>query len=219
MNKRLSGLLTMSAVLFAGSAIASNANAVESKTSLAMVSQDNASHIDRVLGELSRQHNGASSLVKSARQPTSLALSSPLLASDTAQVSNDGVYGIMAMNQIELSMQRMPEIKLDSHPFIFEFFCQTTQCLLIIVVRNPNDQLVTKSRCKFGLELCSHLLSHCLICLGNTELRPKHIFRRCLHANQQSARLLGLRRPMLNMLLQILPSAQIEVSNTEVCAV
>lgn len=31
MNKRLSGLLTMSAVLFAGSAIATNANAVESK--------------------------------------------------------------------------------------------------------------------------------------------------------------------------------------------
>ncbi|KAA0915729.1 septal ring lytic transglycosylase RlpA family protein [Psychrobacter sp. ANT_WB68] len=89
MNKRLSGLLTMSAVLFAGSAIASNANAVESKTSLAMVSQDNASRIDRVLGELSRQHDGASSLVKSARQPTSLALSSSLLASDTAQVSND----------------------------------------------------------------------------------------------------------------------------------
>ena len=89
MNKRLSGLLTMSVVLFAGSAIASNANAVESKTFLATISQDNASRIDRVLGELSRQHDGASSLVKSARQPTSLALSSPLLASDTAQVSND----------------------------------------------------------------------------------------------------------------------------------
>lgn len=89
MNKRLSGLLTMSAVLFAGSAIAINANAVESKTSLATISQDNASRIDRVLGELSRQHDGASSLVKSARQPTSLALSSSLLASDTAQVSND----------------------------------------------------------------------------------------------------------------------------------
>ena len=91
MNNRLSGLLTMSAVLFAGSAIATNANAVESKTSLATISQDNASRIDRVLGELSRQHDGASSLVKSARQPTSLALSSssPLLASDTVQVSND----------------------------------------------------------------------------------------------------------------------------------
>ena len=46
MNKRLSGLLTMSAVLFAGSAVATNANAVEAKTSLAMISQDNASHIE-----------------------------------------------------------------------------------------------------------------------------------------------------------------------------
>ena len=89
MNKRLSGLLTMSAMLFAGSAVATNANAVEAKTTLAMISQDNASHIDRVLGELSRQHDGASSLVKSARQPTSLALSSSLLANDTTQVTND----------------------------------------------------------------------------------------------------------------------------------
>ncbi|WP_201511579.1 septal ring lytic transglycosylase RlpA family protein [Psychrobacter alimentarius] len=89
MNKRLSGLLTMSAILFAGSAVATNANAVEAKTSLVMISQDNASHIDRVLGELSRQHDGASSLVKSARQPTSLALNSSLLASDTTLASND----------------------------------------------------------------------------------------------------------------------------------
>ena len=89
MNKRLSGLLTMSVCLFAGSTVAFNANAVEAKTSLTTFSQDNASHIDRVLGELTRQHDNASSLVKSARQPTSLALNSSLLASDTSQVTND----------------------------------------------------------------------------------------------------------------------------------
>ncbi len=89
MNKRLSGLLTMSVCLFAGSAVVSNANAVETKTSFATLSQDNASHIDRVLGELTRQHDNASSLVKSARQPTSLAINSSLLASDTSQVTDD----------------------------------------------------------------------------------------------------------------------------------
>jgi len=89
MNKRLSGLLTMSVCLFAGSAIASNANAVEAKTSIATLSQDNASHIDRVLGELTRQHDNASSLVKSARQPASLAINSSLLANDTSQVTDD----------------------------------------------------------------------------------------------------------------------------------
>lgn len=40
-----------------------------------------ASNIDRILSELSRQHDNASSLVKSARQPTALALNSPLIAS------------------------------------------------------------------------------------------------------------------------------------------
>lgn len=89
MNKRLSGLLTMSVCLFAGTAAATSAQAVETKGAITTLSQDNASHIDRVLGELTRQHDSASSLVKSARQPTSLALSSSLLAQDTAQVSND----------------------------------------------------------------------------------------------------------------------------------
>ncbi|OLF38279.1 septal ring lytic transglycosylase RlpA family protein [Psychrobacter sp. Cmf 22.2] len=89
MNKRLSGLLIMSVCLFAGSAVASNANAVEAKTSLTTLSQDNASHIDRVLGELTRQHDNASSLVKSARQPVSLAINSSLLADDTSQVTDD----------------------------------------------------------------------------------------------------------------------------------
>lgn len=88
MQKRLSSLLTLSVVLFAGSATLANVQAAETNA-LTTLSQDNASHIDRVLGELSRQHDSASSLVKSARQPTSLALNSPLLASDTSQVNND----------------------------------------------------------------------------------------------------------------------------------
>ncbi|MGO2231069.1 septal ring lytic transglycosylase RlpA family protein, partial [Psychrobacter sp.] len=89
MNKHLSGLLTMSAVLFSGSAVATGANASETRSALAMTSQDNASHIDRVLSELNRQHDGAPSLVKSARNPTSLALNSSLLANDTIQVNDD----------------------------------------------------------------------------------------------------------------------------------
>ncbi|MGM8909693.1 septal ring lytic transglycosylase RlpA family protein [Psychrobacter sp. 1U1] len=89
MNKRLSGLLTISVCLFAGSAVASNTNAIEAKTSLSTLSQDNTSHIDRVLGELTRQHDNASSLVKSARQPVSLAINSSLLADDTSQVTDD----------------------------------------------------------------------------------------------------------------------------------
>lgn len=88
MNKRLSGLLTMSVCLFAGTAGITTAQAVETK-SISTVSQDNSAHIDRVLSELTRQHDGASSLVKSARQPTSLALNSPLLAQDTSAATND----------------------------------------------------------------------------------------------------------------------------------
>ncbi|WP_201536419.1 septal ring lytic transglycosylase RlpA family protein [Psychrobacter ciconiae] len=83
MNKRLSGLMALSMCAMLGTSV----HAAETKTTL-IGSQDNA-HIDRVLTELTRQHDNASSLVKSARKPTSLALNSPLLASDTSQVSND----------------------------------------------------------------------------------------------------------------------------------
>lgn len=69
-------LLSFSVCLFAGSAIAADATA-------------NSVHIDRVLGELTRQHDSASPLVKSARQPASLAINSPLLSNDSTQVAND----------------------------------------------------------------------------------------------------------------------------------
>ncbi|OOS07690.1 rare lipoprotein A [Moraxella cuniculi DSM 21768] len=43
-------------------------------------SANNNGNIDSVLEQLTAQHNNASSLVKSARQPSSLALNSPLIA-------------------------------------------------------------------------------------------------------------------------------------------
>lgn len=42
-------------------------------------SANGSGDIDKVLGELSRQHNSSSSLIKNARQPASLALSSTLV--------------------------------------------------------------------------------------------------------------------------------------------
>lgn len=52
---------------------------------------DNSS-LDHVLTELSRQHNNASTLVKSARQPnTSLALTSQLVSKDTIKTNDKDV--------------------------------------------------------------------------------------------------------------------------------
>lgn len=79
MNKHLFGLTMMSACLFAGSAMASSASTIESET-LPSLSQGTSPNIERVLSELTKQHNNASSLVKSARQPTTLALNSSLLS-------------------------------------------------------------------------------------------------------------------------------------------
>lgn len=86
MNKRLSGLIMLSASLCAGTAMASSASAIDNTV---VQSKDTSPNIDRVLSELTKQHNNASSLVKSARQPTSLALNSPLLATQNEVASTD----------------------------------------------------------------------------------------------------------------------------------
>lgn len=64
-----------------GAAISVSATAADSKTG--------AVNIDQVLGELTRQHNGASSLVKSARQPSSLTFNSPLITQSGSSVKQD----------------------------------------------------------------------------------------------------------------------------------
>lgn len=64
-----------------GAAISVSATAADSKTG--------AVNIDQVLGELTRQHNGASSLVKSARQPSSLTFNSPLITQSSSSVKQD----------------------------------------------------------------------------------------------------------------------------------
>lgn len=46
--------------------------------------------VDHVLSELTRQHDSASSLVRAVREPSSLALNSPLLAQNVAAESKDG---------------------------------------------------------------------------------------------------------------------------------
>lgn len=48
-----------------------------------------SSNLDHVLSQLSRQHSNASDLVKSARQPTSLALNSQLVSGYTANPTDD----------------------------------------------------------------------------------------------------------------------------------
>ena len=64
-----------------GAAMSVSATAADSKTG--------AVNIDQVLGELTRQHNGASSLVKSARQPSSLTFNSPLITQSGSSVKQD----------------------------------------------------------------------------------------------------------------------------------
>ena len=58
-------------------------------TAFSSTTQAATSNLDHVLNELTRQHNNASDLVKSARQPRNLALDSQLISQDTSQASKD----------------------------------------------------------------------------------------------------------------------------------
>lgn len=74
MKKVRNSLLGLAVVIGASNAHAGNAN---------------PTNIDQVLGQLTAQHNSASSLVKAARQPASLALNSPLVSQQSAKAAAD----------------------------------------------------------------------------------------------------------------------------------
>ncbi len=59
-------------------------------TTVQAVAQPTTNNIDHVLGELNRQHDNASSLVKATREPASLAAQSSLIAQNKANGSNEG---------------------------------------------------------------------------------------------------------------------------------
>lgn len=65
--------------------------AISTAVGMTATAADNTAgtNIEQVLGELTRQHNNASSLVKSARQPTALSLSSPLLTQPSSTNQKD----------------------------------------------------------------------------------------------------------------------------------
>lgn len=92
MKKQHSHIYLLSACMLAGSAIGSLSTATQAaelSSGSNLLSSSSSPNIDRVLSELSRQHENATSLVKEARQPVSLAVQSPLLAKDTSAVTND----------------------------------------------------------------------------------------------------------------------------------
>ena len=92
MKKQHSRLFLFSACMIAGaSGLSATTQAAElsNSPSALLSNQASAPNIDRVLSELSKQHDNASSLVKETRQPVSLALQSPLLTKDTSIATND----------------------------------------------------------------------------------------------------------------------------------
>lgn len=71
----------LSASIICSAVISISATAADSKTGTI--------NIDKVLNELTRQHNDASSLVKTARQPTSLTFNSPLITQSGSSAKQD----------------------------------------------------------------------------------------------------------------------------------
>ncbi len=76
-----------------GSSLLIAAASLMMSTQVSYAAEANASgssaNIDKVLGELTRQHNNTSSLIKSSRQPTSLAVNSTLVSQPVNTTAKD----------------------------------------------------------------------------------------------------------------------------------
>ena len=73
-----SRLLVITSMLVGGATLPAHAESVNN-------ANNNTANIDQVITELTRQHDNSSSLVKNARQPTSLALNSTLISQSKTQ--------------------------------------------------------------------------------------------------------------------------------------
>lgn len=84
--------LFIASILVSGGMLSAHA---ESTSSINNNANNNTANIDQVITELTRQHDNSSSLVKNARQPTSLALSSTLMnqAKTQAKTKDTNVLG------------------------------------------------------------------------------------------------------------------------------
>jgi hypothetical protein len=83
------------------------------------------------------------------------------------------------------------------------------------IVGGANGQLATKSFCQIFFEPDSGLVIHSLVLGHEAQGFTELILWRLLHPHQESASAIRL-RPMLDMVVQFLPTAEIEIAHAEI---
>ncbi len=133
----------------------------------------------------------------------------------TAKIADNGIDGIRPKEQVELRVERVPQEQLDDNLLLAQSMGEFPQSGFIVVVRGAKEKLTAKLLCHTLLQTDGRLVVNAGITIQQTEGIPQFFRGGTLHSDEQATCTVGL-GPMLDMLIEPLPSAEIEVPNTEI---
>ena len=132
-----------------------------------------------------------------------------------AEVSDDGVDGIGTEQQVEFGVQKMPQKQLDDNLFFSQALRQFVQARFVFVVRSAEGQLAAKLFRQALLHPDGGLVVDRRVLAQQAQSFTKLLLRRLLHPHQQPARSTAI-GPVLDMIVEFLPPAQVEIADTKI---
>ena len=135
-----------------------------------------------------------------------------------AEISDDGIDGIGTEQQVELGVKRMPQKQLNDDLFFSQALRQFTQAGFVFVVGGTESQLAAKLFRQALLYPDGGLIVDRLALAQQAQCFAKLLLGRFLHPHQQSAGATAI-RPVLDMIVELLPPAQVEIADTKISPV
>lgn len=133
-----------------------------------------------------------------------------------AEKAGDRIIRVSAEAQVELCMERVPEMELHDDLARLELRGQSAQARLVVVGRSANRELRAELLGQPSLQANDGLIADLLFLRQETVGFAEFVLRQSLHPDQQAALLPRSARPFFNQCINGFPAAQIEVADAEI---
>lgn len=120
------------------------------------------------------------------------------------------------MKQVQLRVQRMAKEEFDDDFACSDLYGETTQTTLVFVRRHTRSELVAELFCQPLLQPQSGLVVKPAIRADKAPHFSLFFVRQLLHSDEQSAALTFPAVPTLDERVELLPAAQVEITDTEI---
>ena len=132
------------------------------------------------------------------------------------QEAGDWVVGVMAVQQIELGVQRVAQIDLHDQLVATNLFGQLPERRFVFIGRDAKGQLVTKFLGNAALFADGCLVVQGILIILGAQCPTEFVGWRNVHADQQTTAMAVATRPAIDVFSKMTPTTQIEIADAEV---